>query len=55
MTVEIPARLCYIETINLTLSNTGSLPAAGIIVTDTLSTWLWGASFASTLIVTDTG
>jgi uncharacterized repeat protein (TIGR01451 family) len=39
----------------LTLSNTGSLPASGIVVTDTLPVVLSGLSFTSTLAVTDTG
>jgi uncharacterized repeat protein (TIGR01451 family) len=42
-------------TFALAVNNTGSLPATGIVVTDTLPTWLWGVSFTSTLTVTDTG
>lgn len=42
-------------TFALTLTNTGSIPAAGVLVTDTLPTWLGGASFTSTLVITDTG
>ncbi|MBU0493555.1 MAG: DUF11 domain-containing protein [Chloroflexi bacterium] len=42
-------------TFSLTLTNTGSLPATGIVVTDTMPAWLWGVSFTSTLSVTDTG
>jgi uncharacterized repeat protein (TIGR01451 family) len=39
----------------MTLSNTGSLPASGIVVTDTLPVVLSGLSFTSTLAVADTG
>ncbi len=39
----------------LTLANTGSIPATGIEVTDTIPAWLKGVSFTSTLTVTDTG
>jgi len=42
-------------TFTLTVSNTGSLPATGIAVTDSLPAWLWGVSFTSTLTLTDTG
>jgi uncharacterized repeat protein (TIGR01451 family) len=42
-------------TFTLTLTNAGSIPATGIVVTDTLPAWLWGVSITSTLIVTDTG
>ncbi len=42
-------------TFALTLTNTGSLPAAGIVVTDTLPACVGGASFTSTLRITDTG
>jgi len=42
-------------TFTLTLSNTGSLPATGIVVTDTLPVILSGLSFTSTLSVTNTG
>jgi len=42
-------------TFTLTLTNAGSLPATGIVVTDTLPALLWGVSFTSTLLVTDTG
>ena len=39
----------------LTLSNTGSLLATDIEVTDTMPAWLTGVSFTSSLTVTDTG
>jgi uncharacterized repeat protein (TIGR01451 family) len=42
-------------TFTLTLSNTGSIPATGIVVTDTLPAILTELSFTSTLAVTDTG
>ena len=42
-------------TFTLTLTNLGSLPATGIVVTDTLPTVLWGVSLTSSLTVTDTG
>ncbi len=42
-------------TFTLTLVYTGSIPASGIVLTDTLPAWLRDASFTSTLILTDTG
>ncbi|MDX9954108.1 MAG: putative Ig domain-containing protein [Anaerolineae bacterium] len=42
-------------TFTLNLSNQGTLTATQVIITDTLPTWLWGASVASTLTITDTG
>ncbi len=42
-------------TFTLTLINAGSLPATGIVVTDTVPTLLRDMSFASTLTVTNTG
>ena len=39
----------------LTLTNTGSLLATGIEVTDTMPAWLTGLSFTSSLTVIDTG
>jgi uncharacterized repeat protein (TIGR01451 family) len=42
-------------TFTLILTNTGSLSATGIVVSDTMPAWLWGVSFTSTLTVTDTG
>jgi uncharacterized repeat protein (TIGR01451 family) len=42
-------------TFTLAVSNTGSLSATGIVVTDSLPAWLGGVSFTSTLTLTDTG
>jgi len=42
-------------TFTLALTNTGSLPASGLVVTDTLPVFLLGETFTSTLVVTDTG
>ena len=41
-------------TFTLAFTNTGSLPAAGILLTDSFPAFLWGASFTSTVPVTDT-
>lgn len=41
-------------TFTLALSNTGSLPATGLVVTDTVQ-FLRNTAFASSLIITDTG
>ncbi len=42
-------------TFTLTVANAGSFPATGIVVTDTLPAYLGDVSFASNLVVTDTG
>jgi len=42
-------------TFTLALTNAGSIPATGIVVTDTSPAWLWGVSFTSTLSLTNTG
>ncbi|MBE0686869.1 MAG: DUF11 domain-containing protein, partial [Anaerolineaceae bacterium] len=42
-------------TFTLAVSNTGSLPVTGIVVTDTIPAWLKGVTFSSTLTVTDSG
>ncbi len=42
-------------TFTLTLSNPGDFPATGIVVTDTLPSFLGSVSFTSSLLITDTG
>jgi len=42
-------------TFTLTLSNDGSIPASGIVVTDTLPSFLKNVSLSSNLLVTNTG